>query len=379
MQLDQITFTRFIAALTVVFFHYGNQVFPLNIPLLDNILKAGPIAVNYFYLLSGFIMAIAYYQANKPTQYIKDSNKKKFSALSYWWARFARIYPVYFLALLLIAVTKMSEANFGTAFFLNSTLLQSWFPDYALSLNSPGWSLSVEAFFYLCFPFLLAFVYRKGIHKLALIALTLWLSTQIIHTVLLNSDFYQPKNTWHNFIYYNPLMHLNAFILGFVVGVVFKDKKHTLASFTKISTPSILAVTSVIAAIIGFQKEITAFLGFEIALTNGLLAPLFLLVIVLLSLNNGFIARVFSFKGLVLLGEASFSMYILQRPIYGIYQRILLPRLDISETAHFYLYLALLIIISILSYKLFETPLRKLIRSINKPVGNNTARSVQNS
>ncbi len=369
MQLDQITFTRFVAALTVVFFHYGNQVFPLNIPLLDHVLKAGPIAVNYFYLLSGFIMAIAYYRPN---------DKQAFNTKSYWWARFARIYPVYLLALLLIAVTKLKDPNIGTALALNTSLLQSWVPNYALSLNSPGWSLSVEAFFYLCFPFLLALIYRSGIKKMAIIGIALWLLTQIIHTALLNSEGYQAKNALHSFIYYNPLMHINAFILGIIVGVLFKDKPITLKKLTTHSTLGIVLTTGLIALIIAFEDHISRFMGFKIALTNGQLAPLFLLFIVFLSVNKSCIAHVFSNKGLVLLGEASFSLYILQRPIHGIYDKIFRNRIDLSEAGHFYLYLVILIVVSILSYKLFETPMRKIIRSLsnkNSSVNNKPLRS----
>ncbi len=356
MQLDQITFTRFVAALTVVFFHYGNQVFPLNIPLLDDVLKAGPIAVNYFYLLSGFIMAIAYY---------RPRDKQAFNAKSYWWARFARIYPVYLLALLLIAVTKLKDPNIGTALALNTSLLQSWVPNYALSLNSPGWSLSVEAFFYLCFPFLLALVYRTGIKKITIIGLLLWFSTQVIHTILLNSDGYQAKNALHSFIYYNPLMHINAFILGIIVGVIFKDKPKILSQLQNHSTLGIIITTLLIAVIIAFEDHIAHILGFSIALTNGQIAPLFLLFIVFLSLDKSLITQLFSHRWLVLLGEASFSLYILQRPVHGIYERILQNRIDLSETGHFYLYLVILILVSIASYKLFETPMRKILRSIS--------------
>ena len=102
MQLDQITFTRFIAALTVVFFHYGQNVFPANIPFLFENVTAGPIAVGYFYVLSGFIMAIAYFHTDKNKR--RDFNKTK-----YWVARFARIYPVYLVALLLIAAAKFKS------------------------------------------------------------------------------------------------------------------------------------------------------------------------------------------------------------------------------------------------------------------------------
>jgi len=62
LQINQITFTRFIAALSVVFFHYGSHTLPSSLPWLKESITAGPIAVNYFYVLSGFIMAIAYYQ-----------------------------------------------------------------------------------------------------------------------------------------------------------------------------------------------------------------------------------------------------------------------------------------------------------------------------
>ncbi len=357
MRLDQITFTRFIAALTVVFFHYGSQAFPLTIPYLKNVVTAGPIAVNYFYLLSGFIMAIAYYQ---------PSNKTAFSSKQYWLARFARIYPVYLIALLLISIGKLKHPDIGTALFLNLTLLQSWIPQYALSLNSPGWSLSVEAFFYLCFPFILWVIYRSSLKKITIFALFIWLATQVTHTLLLNSDGYQAKNMLHNFIYYHPLMHINAFILGVIVGVVFKDKPEIMKVASRHSTTGIILTSITLALFIAFQENISDALGFEIALTNGQLAPLFLLFIIFLSLNRGIISRVFSHPWLVLLGEASFSLYILQRPVHGIYEKTFQKFIHLPEALHFYLYLLILVLISIASYKLFETPARRLIRSLTK-------------
>ncbi len=355
MLLNQITFTRFIAALTVVFFHYGNQAFPLTVPYLREVISAGPIAVNYFYLLSGFIMAIAYYQPH---------NQTAFSSKQYWLARFARIYPVYLVALLLIAVGKLKQPDISTALFLNLSLLQSWIPDYALSLNSPGWSLSVEAFFYLCFPLLLLFIYRYRLKNVIILGALLWLGTQILHTALLNSDAYHAKNTLHSFIYYHPLMHLNAFISGVIVGVLFKDRQQWLNNnMSRYSTAGIILTATTVALLIAFRAPISQILGIKIAFTNGLLAPLFLLFIVFLSLNKGRMTHWLSHKWLILLGEASFSLYILQRPVHGIYEKTLQKYLQLPDATHFYLYLLLLILISIASYKLFETPARHLIRS----------------
>lgn len=354
LQLDQITFTRFIAALSVVFFHYGQTVFPANISFLFENFTAGPIAVGYFYVLSGFIMAIAYYQADSTLQV--GINKKK-----YWVARFARIYPVYLLALLLIVAAKFKTlGDQWETLPLHLLLLQSWIPGYPITLNTPGWSLSVEAFFYLCFPFLLLWIYKHGTKSLLIFCILLWVITQLILLSSLNSSVYAPKTNLHDFIYYNPLMHLNSFIMGLLVGVYFKKKYTSQAS----SSNSIWLVISfaIIFLLIWARPHLETLFNYKIAYTNGLLAPFFLIFIVLLANNKGLISRLFSRPWLILLGEASYSLYILQKPVHGIYDKVITPRIALSETTHFYIFLIGLIIISILSYLYLEKPMRKIIR-----------------
>jgi len=356
LQLDQITFTRFIAALTVVFFHYGQSVFPANIPFLFENVTAGPIAVGYFYVLSGFIMAIAYYKPDK-------SNQKAISKKKYWMARFARIYPVYLLALLLIVGAKYKDlAQNWETLPLHLLLLQSWIPGYPITLNTPGWSLSVEAFFYLCFPFLLIWVYRVGTKPLAIFTVILWLATQVILLTQLNSSSYAPKTDLHDLIYYYPLMHLNSFVAGLLCGVYLKNNAEKFSA--RSSSTLLLALSfTLIFLLIWARPHLESLLGIKIAFTNGLLAPAFLWFIFLLANHKGTISKILSYSGLVLLGEASYSLYILQKPVHGIYDKIIVPRIHLSEGVHFYIFLALLIIISILSFKYFETPLRKYLRS----------------
>lgn len=354
MQLDQITFTRFIAALTVVFFHYGQNIFPANIPFLFENVTAGPIAVGYFYVLSGFIMAIAYYQ-------IDENQRGSFNKAKYWVARFARIYPVYLLALLVIAAAKFKTLGDDWASLpLHLSLLQSWIPGYPITLNTPGWSLSVEAFFYLCFPFLLIWIYKCGIKSLTVFAIALWLITQVILLIQLNSDAYAPKNLLHDFIYYNPLMHLNQFVLGLVCGVFLKHSNTHESTKNSSGFWLLLSFAIMFLAIWG-RPHLETFFGIKLAFTNGLLAPAFLAVIVFLANHKGIISKIFTYPFLILLGEASYSLYILQKPVYGIYDKVIVPRIDLSATFHFYLFVILLIFISILSYKFFETPMRKLI------------------
>ena len=355
MQLDQITFTRFIAALTVVFFHYGQSVFPANIPFLFENVTAGPIAVGYFYVLSGFIMAIAYYKPDK-------SNQKAISKKKYWLARFARIYPVYLLALLLIVGAKYKDlAQNWETLPLHLLLLQSWIPGYPITLNTPGWSLSVEAFFYLCFPFLLIWVYKAGTKPLAIFTVVLWIATQVILLTQLNSSSYAPKTDLHDLIYYYPLMHLNSFVAGLLVGIYLKRNANKVQASN--NTFWLILSFALIFILIWSRPHLESLFGFKIAFTNGLLAPAFLWFIVLLARHKGMITKVFSYGWLVLLGEASYSLYILQKPVHGIYDKLVVPRISLPEVAHFYIFLVMLIVISILSFKYFETPLRKYLRT----------------
>ncbi len=358
MSLDQITFTRFVAALTVVFFHYGQNIFPANIPFLFENVTAGPIAVGYFYVLSGFIMAIAYYKPETDHTTLPAINKRK-----YWIARFARIYPVYILALLIIVAAKFRTLADNYAVLpLHLAMLQAWIPGYPITLNTPGWSLSVEAFFYLCFPFLLNHVHDKGTKKLIIACALLWLLTQLVLMLAINSEAYQPKNHLHDFVYYNPLMHINSFIAGMLTGVFFKRLNQ--ADPIKNSTPTrwLLFSFFLIIFLIWARPYLETMTGLNIAYTNGLMAPAFLLFIVLLGQDRGIISSLLKHRWLILLGEASYSLYILQKPIHGLYDKIITPRLPLSETLHFYIFLLLLIALSILSFKYFETPMRRYLR-----------------
>lgn len=357
MRLDHLTFTRFLAALSVVIFHYGSTTTPFNVPPFSHIFQAGPIAVSYFYSLSGFIMAIAYY---KPEQPLFDKKK-------YWLARLARIYPVYLLALMMVFLANYNELSHDyPALLLNLSLFQAWIPGYALSLNSPGWSLSVEAFFYICLPFIIVYAYQAGLKRLMQLSISLWAVTQLIHIILLNSDAYEAHNALHDFIYYNPLMHINTFLIGLVGGIFFKKNYPYLQSNLASNHLLMLSTCALIGLLIIIQASFKENYGFDIDLTNGLIAPFSIIFIIALARDSGKLSKWLSLPIFVLLGEASYSLYILQRPVHGLYERLIATPFGIPDYLDFYAYLTLLVIISVLSYRWFETPARQLINRYYK-------------
>ncbi|OSZ78203.1 hypothetical protein CAP35_08050 [Chitinophagaceae bacterium IBVUCB1] len=320
-RLDALTATRGIAAMLIVIFHFGLEVFPFS--EAQRFFSKGNMAVSYFFTLSGFIMCYTYYA--KPVSY-----------KSYIVRRLARIGPVYWLAIILSLFTIAQKENLLTATFLNVFFLQSYIPGYALTVNSPGWSLSVEMFFYLLFPFLLN-VYRAKPQRFVQASVILYAISQIAHLYFVK--YSANSNAMHELVYYYPLGHLNSFMIG-MAGYYFIDKP----------LPKGWASTLFVLAAI-----ISSLLWLPISKHNGLLVPLFVLLILMLAKKKGVLLRKL---GLVWLGEVSYSLYILQMPVYYFTYK-LNNVMKLNSNVFFIFFIIILLFISHISYQYVEKKLRR--------------------
>src|SRR4051812_28588887 len=90
--MNALTGVRFFAAFLVAVFHYvsNGRVPPTWQP--PGLVRCGFIAVSFFFVLSGFIMT---------TKYAGAIFEKRLSTHQFLLRRVFRIYPVYFVALLL--------------------------------------------------------------------------------------------------------------------------------------------------------------------------------------------------------------------------------------------------------------------------------------
>ncbi|KFF75066.1 hypothetical protein HX13_07415 [Chryseobacterium sp. P1-3] len=209
MKISQITFTRFIAAMAIVISHFNKELFLYKIDYISNIFLKANVGVSYFFILSGFIMIVAYHR------------KDKIEFLDYYKNRFARIYPLYVVGLLLYLITRYSNFTVykGILYLLG---LQSWIPGEAMILNFPGWSISVEFLFYLIFPVLYNYFYSKNNKSVWVITVIIWIITQVFSNLYAGSSYYQgPHTESHEFLYYFPLMHINEFLAGNLAGIFF--------------------------------------------------------------------------------------------------------------------------------------------------------------
>lgn len=348
-KLDQLTSTRFIAALSVLFYHGGPGLLLLSLFPINPLLTSGNTAVSYFYVLSGFVMALAYIRPGKT-----------FDLKTYAVARFSRIYPVYVLAFVVTCVYYLDQIAQlgGNKIWANLLLYQAWIPRYSQSYNAAAWSLSVEAFFYLIFPLLVYFALRQPAKRLIVFSIIFWAFSQIVHS----SMYIALMPDARLFLSFFPLLHLNAFLLGVAGGVWYVREAPLRTVKPGVNLAWLLVGLGLISAALSARRYAPDLVG-NFSLDIGLLAPFFLIVILTLALDTSRIARALSHPWLVLLGDASYALYILHSPIRWLIERALeLTGSSLSYAAMYSLYAPGVIILSVIVFLRIERPARDWLR-----------------
>ena len=153
VELRSLTGMRGIAAWAVVLYHIRGSIAGLS-PAVEAILAKGYLAVDFFFLLSGFVIALSYRKT------LLSGGMKAIPG--FLTRRIARIWPLHLfmlgcalsLALLLAATGRHDPADYPFGELpLHVLLIQNWGLTTALAWNDPSWSISAELAAYLAFPF----------------------------------------------------------------------------------------------------------------------------------------------------------------------------------------------------------------------------------
>ncbi|HTX39593.1 MAG TPA: acyltransferase [Bryobacteraceae bacterium] len=342
-----LTGVRFLAAFHVVCFHYASG--PIGLPFARHIIENGWMAVNLFFILSGFVLTYNYAE-------------RQLAAQTFWVARFARIYPAYLLGFVLIAPAVAVRLGSHPMKLLGCAaatggLVQGWFPSIALTWNGPGWSLSSEAFFYLLFPFLLPVCARLSDKKL-LLAIILSCGVEIAIPAI---DILAYGSKYGHAILYMPIFRLPDFILGIMTAQVY------LRGWRNFPARGMLFAVSMALAVFTAVLFPVVPADFRAPLAT----PLFALMVYSLAGDRGLLARFLACRPIYALGDASYSVYILQSPIMAYYlyftQRSA-ATLSVSRAplgwGGFILYSAILIGLSLGCYTYIERPARLRISAL---------------
>ncbi len=242
--------------------------------------------------------------------------------------------------------------------------MQAWWPAYAQSFNYASWSLTVEIFFYAIFPFFVLWAYRQPVRRMLWAAVIFWIITQIINYVLWVGYFPAQELI----ILYNPVFHLSTFILGVAGGAWFMQEGRHQIIDQRINF-FILVFTLALITIYAILSETYQQLPHFLQPLMGTLAPLFVLFISALALDQTRLSKILSHKWLVALGETSYALYILHVPVIWLYERALHSSgLQDPEYIKSLTSFPLMILIGLIVTFYIEPPARAWLKNIVKQI-----------
>ena len=352
--LPALTGLRFVLGFWVILHHLTSKGMLLDawtrsLPDgLQNLMHGGYLAVQSFFLLSGFVLARTY----------AATHWNRRSLTKFAMARVARIYPAYLLSLVMIAW-------FAGEFLLYSTrtlsqkaavltdyafVLQGWTGSLNVGWNTPAWSLSCEFFFYLCFPFLFLWLGRGGLLRI-LPTLAVCFVTPLILARL------GVPPVW------KPIHHMADFVAGIATARIYAA---IIESRMRTMTLRHLGFWLTAIGFVGGAAFVIRphVLDGSVMTLNTVLRPLNVLLLIGLATGGGFIVRLLSTDTVGYLGKASYSMYILHIPLLWWFSRYTFYRWGTTPPAWTaVVFIAAVIGVSIAAFEYVETPANQWIRN----------------
>ena len=309
-----LTPLRGIAALLTVIFHVGLMVAPLVSN--SNLLNRMYLMVDFFFVLSGFIMCHVYGKLFSTG--ISAAAFKKFAI-----ARFARVYPLHFITLLYTIVLFFIAARLGIPKVPVIQIENSWFSIITnlLLLHSmnfhnwfswvhASWSISTEWWAYMVFPFLVMPFTKltasgKTVVTFLCFAGYLCISFFIISLVTVPKEIpfvkINPADISINVAYQFGFLRC---LCGFVLGMMMYQ------GFTNNWGKKILAN--------GYTMGITAlalFTSMHFGLPDVISVSFLPFLLLSAAYGSKSIDKLFAIKALQRLGDWSFSIYLVHQPL----------------------------------------------------------------
>ena len=319
--LTTLTPLRGIAALIVVVFHSNLMLMRFMPMSKPHVITAGWLWVDFFFVLSGFILSYVY----------GENFKGYISVESYWTyikARFARVYPLHFCTMiwcLICATVIIQKAEGIHPFFrdmlnpmsaIPSTFLMQSLGFYiSAPLNTPSWSLSTEWWMYMIFPLLVPLF--NGVKLFGKILTFVGIAGIFLLVKYYLGPVHSPFPGGSPSL--NVIADFGIFrcAAGFLLGMfLFSIYNESIAiNFFRQSWTFFLFFTAAIIAM-------------HIGTEDILVIALFPLIILSAAYNKSGVKKILGLSFLQRLGDWSFSIYMVHVPImylFWIYQTIESP------------------------------------------------------
>ena len=347
-KFSYIEILRLFTSLSVVIYHYIHFFHPFNsfynpelkldstqLPfffMLELIYEYGRYGVQMFWAISGFVFAFVYLD-----------QLKKISSKDFLINRFARLYPLHLLTLIIVMglqilsfkINGNFEIYIGNDlyhFILNFFYIHGWGFAKDASFNAPTWSVSIELIIYFIFLISISLLNRFKIKFVVM-----------VYLILLLIDKYWSIKSFHLTSFFDCF---RLFFSGILIYYL----------YTKISNRLYLVFISIILVFISLLGSFKLFIFFPATI---------LFLSALGTTKNKKLGNFFQFSG-----DLTYALYLLHIPTQII---IILAfgYFDIKEeifySEYFFLgYVSFVIFISSLSFRFYEKPLNYKLRKIFK-------------
>lgn len=369
IRLSPLDGLRGLASLIVVILHYRNlndhwneAAIHLN-PYWDQLIlvyKFGWMGVEFFFVLSGFIF---YWK------YGEMIANKSISLTNFAILRLSRLYPLHVATMLLAGVLQwmvIAKANAPFIYgnndiyhlILNLTFMNFGWIEVGHSFNAPSWSIALEMAMY--FLFFAACYGRKNRTLIALGLMMLFLHVfirgPIPNVPMLNEPFTRVGH---------------CFFLGAMLHFLYEKTKNAgkiMEYFGAACVVGIIVILTCIQLYIIGDTSMARILGprFREDISLG--------VFPMLIISGMFFtpfSKLLSSKPLRILGDISYSMYLIHFPIQVAFHYYTLTTgpIDFKEKGVWWLYIGLTLGLAYVSHFYFEKPLMYWLRArlLTKP------------
>ncbi|RYZ40646.1 MAG: acyltransferase [Myxococcaceae bacterium] len=370
--LPALTGLRFLAAMGVLGYHCYCAPCSPGLPSgFGRLIGAGFSTVSLFFILSGFILAYTY---------LEDGGGMKGTWRAFYRARFARLYPVYLVSLLVdvpmfVRAFHLADPPASTGELLRITgatltLTQGWLTLHRPTWNIVAWTLSVEAFFYLLFPLVGPWLARRSSRALTGLAVCAWLlgitpmlaadaAARMADTGGVLATFLRSWGLISSEAI--PLARLPEFLIGLCLGLVFCRREH-LTKHAWARTVAFVLIGGGLAAGLMRLPEAPSPL-----VQSAVLVPLFAASIALLA--SGLVGRGLGLgtRGMVLLGGASYALYMTHGSLMNYALALNTRTLGMPHNVLALFIAPVAVGVSVVLFRYVEEPMRHRLRALRRP------------
>jgi peptidoglycan/LPS O-acetylase OafA/YrhL len=368
-QIRSLTSLRGVAALIIVVHHFAYYALPqlgVMLSAYSYFFQNGYLAVDLFFILSGFIMTHVYLERF-------SAGVSKSNYWQYLRARFARIYPLHLFTLSVLVGLQSIELYLAnptaftgkfnlTALFANVFMLQAfalncpplfWCDTY---WNEPAWSISVEFVIYSIFPFILFAILKNKPRTDGLV----YIITLIASLLLIRFT----RNNLDNIIGIPSIARCGLeCILGVITYKIYRRQQ--AQRFLNTNRLGIVATVWIAVIMHNWSDELRGVHDWAIL-------PAFSLLILSISQqSNNLGMRMMNSPLLLYLGSISYSVYMVHWVLISIVKAFWLDKLHLvfdeglTKTQSIFalgLFIPIVILTASLTYRFIEVPLRQYLK-----------------